>query len=212
MDKWQSIQKFVKPLLPYMISVLVGAGVAFASPIKNWTSGEYVTYSDLNATLNHLHNSVGHNHGPVITAADISASAGIRPEQTTFGSNINKTLVASGTWKINPDGGTYYLPVNYAGTLSLTVTRVGSTGVRVEGAAASGTNADGGSDIYTYTLQPVGFDIADSLYCVNQGSVGSLSPPLHIVTDCYDLYDATWPMSMKNPSGVSVLIYSNAVN
>lgn len=198
--------------LKYLFFAMVIAAMVGASPIKNWTSGEYVTYTDLNAVLNHLHANLGHGHGPIITAADISPSAAIRPEQTTFGSNINKTLVASGTWKINPDGGTYYLPVNYAGSLALTVVKVSTTGFGFTGVAASDLLSDGGTQIYTVFYQAVGFDIADSLLCVGQGSVLTLNPPLNMATDCYDLTDATWPMSMKNPSGVSVQVYSNAVN
>lgn len=210
MDKWQSIQKFVKPLLPYMISVLVGAGVAFASPIKNWTSGEYVTYSDLNATLNHLHNSVGHNHGPVITAADISASAGIRPEQTTFGSNINRNLVFVGSFMANPDGGTSYLPINTSGTLAVTVSKQSTYGVRIEGAASSGLLSDGGTAIYTVLFNTIG-TFAYSEICRTMTGSTNLTAPLSFVLRCSS-WGGTWPLADVNPNDIAFAIYSNAVN
>lgn len=57
--------------------VAVAAGLALSSPIHTWTAGEYITQTDLNAALTHLHNSVGHGHGPILVNADVSASAAI---------------------------------------------------------------------------------------------------------------------------------------
>jgi len=212
MESWRKVERFFKPLLPYLLSAMVGAGISFAGPIKNWTTGEYVTYTDLNATLNHLHSNLGHGHGPIITSADISPSANIRPEQTTFGASINKSMVANGVWKINPDGGTAYLPVNYSGTLDLTVYKISTTGFSVTGAPSSGLNSDGGTEVYSVFYRAVGFDIADSLLCVDQGSVVSLTSPVNLAVDCYDMTDATWPLSMKNPSGIAIQVFNNKVN
>ncbi len=57
-------------------TLLLGAVVS-AGPIHSWVTGEYITASDLNAALTHLHNSVGHGHGPVLINSDISTSAAI---------------------------------------------------------------------------------------------------------------------------------------
>lgn len=61
----------------YILGALLLATVGVAGPIKVWAASEYITAADINANFAHLHASVGHNHGAVITNADISASAGI---------------------------------------------------------------------------------------------------------------------------------------
>lgn len=180
-----------------------------ANPIKNWTSSEYVTYTDLNNNFNHLHANLGHGHGPIITANDISANAGIRPEQTTFGTAMNKNMVFNGTFKANPDGGANYILVNGAGSLSVNVSV--SPGINIDGAANAGTLSDGGTLKYTVFYKGVGFVIGDTgLACVDQGSTVNLASPFHIAVDCYDLTDAT-PPSTKNPTGFAVLVYNNAL-
>jgi hypothetical protein len=60
-----------------LLAALVVAGLVVAGPIKAWNGTETITYTDLNSNFTHLHNSVGHGHGPVIVNADISASAAI---------------------------------------------------------------------------------------------------------------------------------------
>jgi hypothetical protein len=62
--------------LAIAVALLFAAAVA-AGPIHSWSVGEYISSTDLNAALTHLHNSVGHGHGPVIVNADVSASAAI---------------------------------------------------------------------------------------------------------------------------------------
>lgn len=57
--------------------VMVVAGLALSGPIHSWSNGEYITHTDLNAALTHLHNSVGHGHGPILVNSDVSASAAI---------------------------------------------------------------------------------------------------------------------------------------
>lgn len=215
------MEQWIKFLKPYLVSAVIGLALAVvfpvtnqaeASPIKNWTSNEYVTASDLNANFNHLHANLGHGHGPIITAADISSSAGIRPEQTTFGASINRSLVHVGTYIENPDGGTAYMPINWTGTLAVTVTKIGTSGFEIDGAAAAGALSDGGVGIYTVFYRPVNFAIADSVLCSDQGAPGqTFGSPLHVAVDCYDLTDATWPMSNIDPSGVAIEIYSNKV-
>jgi hypothetical protein len=66
----------MKYRLGFLAAVLFGA-FATAGTIKVWSSGEYITATDLNAALAHLHVSVGHGHGPVIINSDVSGSAAI---------------------------------------------------------------------------------------------------------------------------------------
>lgn len=200
--------------LKYLFFAMIIAAVVGASPIKNWTSGEYVTYSDLNAVLNHLHANLGHGHGPIITAADISPSAAIRPEQTTFGAATNRNLVFEGTFQRNSDGGSAYLPINTGGTLSVTVasnaaTVASSSGFVINGAAATGANADGGSAVYTVFHSVIG--TADGhVFCVNS-SDPTLASPLQVITYC-DKFLGDTPVGGLAPTIVSVQVYSNAVN
>lgn len=182
-----------------------------ASPIKNWTSNENITYTDLNTNFNHLHANLGHGHGPIITANDIAANAGIRPEQTTFGSSINRALVFNGTFKDNPDAGVKYISVNGSGSLAVTLTEIPTSGFQIDAAAASGANPDGGSQVYTVFYKVVGLTAGDTgLICTDQGSGVSLSSPLHVAVDCFDLTDPT-PPSNKVPNSVSVMVFSNKV-
>lgn len=59
------------------LAVLLFATPALSGSIKTWANGEYITASDLNAALAHLHTNLGHGHGAVVVNADISANAGI---------------------------------------------------------------------------------------------------------------------------------------
>ena len=205
MESWRKVERFFKPLLPYLLSALVGAGISFAGPIKNWTTGEYVTYTDLNATLNHLHSNLGHGHGPIITSADISPSANIRPEQTTFGASINKSLVFVGTFRRNPDGGTAYVPTNTSGTLAVSVNG-NVNGFVISGAASSGFLSDGGTDKYTVFYTTVGGD-AGTILCVPI-SDPTLSSPLSLATYCDGVFGTT-PVGGLVPPGVSVQVFDN---
>lgn len=75
-------------------AVLVVALAALAGPIKVWSAGEYITAADLNATLTHLHSSVGHGHGPVVVNSDISASAAISHSKLATPSLLPKAWAA----------------------------------------------------------------------------------------------------------------------
>lgn len=207
----------LKPILAFVLGFAIVSVVTVASPIKNWTTNEYVTYSDLNAALNHLHASAGHGHGPVITAADISSSAGIRPEQTTFGSSLSRNLVHTGTWKINPDAGVDYIPVNYSGTLSVAVSK-STDGYAVTGATSSGTNVDGGSAIYTVISQAIGtgysyagVDTARYVLCWNNTNTPTFASPLAINYRCQDIAVAYTTPTPVSPQYVTVEVYNNKV-
>ena len=216
------MEKWIKFLQPYGVAAMCGLLMAVAwpltegvktveaSPVKVWSSNEYIRYSDLNAVISHLHANLGHGHGAIITANDIASNAAIRPEQTTFGSSVNRTLVAVGTWEVNPDAGAF-LPINTSGELELTITPITGSGFNIDGAAGTGALSDAGTDIYTVFYKAVGFEIGDTgLICTDQGSTVSLSSPLHIAVDCFDLTDAT-PPSNKVPNGVAVQVFSNKV-
>lgn len=180
-----------------------------ANPIKNWTSSEYVTYTDLNNNFNHLHANLGHGHGPIITANDISANAGIRPEQTTFGAGINRNLVFEGTFTHNPDASwgtlnSIYMPINASGTLAVTV-RDNINGANIT-ATGSGTLSDGGSQIYTVFYRSHGAD-AGNILCVDVNNA-NLSSSLSLNIFCDDPFGT--PGGGISPAGLSLLIYSNA--
>lgn len=184
-----------------------------ASPIKNWTSNEQITYTDLNNNFNHLHANLGHGHGPIITANDIASNAGIRPEQTTFGSTASRGLVFVGTFTVNPDGGTAYVPVNKSGTLNVGVNvRIAGNGFDVV-AAGSGTMTDGGTNPYTVFAQAKGIGTTASGICYSLDSPtgGSLSTTIDDSYICYEA--ASWNAAPVEtyPQGVSVQVYYNGV-
>jgi hypothetical protein len=183
------------------------AALLMAGPIKNWTSNEYITYTDLNNNFNHLHASVGHGHGPVITAADISSNAGIRPEQTTFGNSIGRNLVFSGTFQKNPDAGTAYLLVNAVGSLNVTATKTAG-GVDFTGAAQAGALIDAGTKIYTTTYNPLS-DGSDNTQCYT--STVTLSSPFFLSLACYDVPSLPTVVTSKSPVLISVEVYNNKV-
>lgn len=61
-----------------VVAVILGvAVVALAGPIKNWSSGEIITSTDLNANFNHIHSVMVGGHGARLVNADVSASAAI---------------------------------------------------------------------------------------------------------------------------------------
>lgn len=67
----------LKQYVAAIVAVLVFALPAYPGAIKVWSNGEYITASDLNAALAHLHANLGHGHGAVIVNTDVSASAAI---------------------------------------------------------------------------------------------------------------------------------------
>lgn len=180
-----------------------------ANPIKNWTNSEYVTYTDLNNNFNHLHANLGHGHGPIITANDISSNAGIRPEQTTFGTNLNHALVAVGSWAKNPDAGAF-LPINTSGTLALTITP-SSNGVTITGAAEAGGLSDGGTNIYTVFTRSLSKVSATRSICMDDSSSIILSSPLTVNVACHPVDGIAYIPGFIVPEGISVEVYNNKV-
>jgi hypothetical protein len=66
----------MKKYLPHFLFVLLVGGVATASAIKVWTTGETLRAADLNSNFAHIHNTkVG--DGILLVNADVSASAAI---------------------------------------------------------------------------------------------------------------------------------------
>ncbi len=185
-----------------------------ASPIKNWTSNEYVTYTDLNNNFNHLHANLGHGHGPIITANDISSNAQIRPEQTTFGPSLttSRGLVYVGTHIINPDGGTLYNKLNYAGTLSVDVYRSAS-GYTVSAGAGSGALQDAGTMIYSIFTQQLdlGLTASNLTMCFPAYASTVLASPLTYSAICQTVASFSTVAVNAPPPAVSVQIYSNKV-
>ena len=189
-----------------------GMRIIEASPIKNWTSNEQITYNDLNTNFNHLHANLGHGHGPIITANDIASNAGIRPEQTTFGNAVSRNLVFEGTFLKNPDAGAAYLPINYSGSLAVTVAKVSTTGAIITGASASGLLPDAGTSMYTVFYKPTSSSLGGSglWLCYDAVTSSLLYSPLSVSISCQDV--TTWGTpTAGNPPGLSVEVYSNKV-
>lgn len=209
-----NLQRFLRPLLPYLVCGLLGVLPAIASPIKNWSSNEYIRYSDLNNVVNHLHANLGHGHGAIITANDIASNAGIRPEQTTFGSSINRTLVHIGTYNKNPDGGTAYIPINYSGELAVSVA-TSANGFSITGAAATGANPDAGTYIYTVFTKGTDAHLGPTAYaafiCYAANASSVLQSPLSHAELCQTVASFGGAAAYLSPNAVSVAIYSNKV-
>lgn len=72
-----------KGLLPLAIilglglAVLGPPGIALASSIKVWSTGETLRSADLNSNFAHIHDNMVGNHGARLTNADVNASAAI---------------------------------------------------------------------------------------------------------------------------------------
>lgn len=64
----------MKYRLGFLAAVLFGA-FATAGSIKTWSSGEYITSTDLNAALSHIHTTMVGGHGPRLINADIASGA-----------------------------------------------------------------------------------------------------------------------------------------
>lgn len=200
-----------KATIAFWLGLVLAGAVVTASPIKNWTTSEYVTYTDLNNNFNHLHANLGHGHGPIITADDISSSAKIRPEQTTFGASINKSMVFVGTFRTNPDGGSAYTSINSTGSLVVNVTK-SVNGYTVLAASAYGINSDGGTSIYTIFNKSVGYGSAGNSLCYDTLASTTLISPLSLSVDCINVASLpTGPITYLSPSGVAIEVYSNKV-
>ena len=78
-----------------MLAMLVAA-VASAGSVHVWASGEYITSTDLNATITHLHNNLGHGHGPVLVNSDINTAAAISHAKLATPALLPKAWVSVG--------------------------------------------------------------------------------------------------------------------
>lgn len=118
----------MKKVLQYGSLVLLGfilsAGIAYASAIKTWSSGETIRAADLNSNFAHIHNNMvggGHN---LLTNADVSASAGIAHTKLATPALLPKAWAAMLTACNAPGACTIA-----AGSGISAITRTGSTGV-----------------------------------------------------------------------------------
>lgn len=57
--------------------LVLGITAAIAGAIKTWAPGDTLTAGDLNATFQHIHNSMVGGHGARLVDSDVSASAAI---------------------------------------------------------------------------------------------------------------------------------------
>lgn len=87
---------------PWVLAVLVLAGIAGAGTIKNWSIGEVITAAQLNQALNHIHTNMVGGHGARLINADVSGSAAIASSKLADGEMI--------PWAKVSVGGNYLLP------------------------------------------------------------------------------------------------------
>ena len=142
-------------------AAILGAIMASAGSLKTWSTGEYITATDLNANLAHLHNSVGHGHGAVIVNADVSTSAAIAHSKLASPSLVPRAFVniyggacTSGTCSTTTRTGvTSVVNTGTAGTYTVTLSTTQNTAYYAVLITASGqvaaTGTDGGT-VFTH--------------------------------------------------------------
>jgi hypothetical protein len=86
-----------------IIAGILVAGFAAAGTIHVWGTGEYITASDLNAVLAHIHNNMVGGHGARLVNSDISSAAAITHTKLATPALLPKLWAQV---LVPPDGGT----------------------------------------------------------------------------------------------------------
>lgn len=89
----------------FILGAVLLAAVAGAGSIKVWSTGEYITSTDLNANFAHIHNQMVGGHGARLVNADVSSSAAISHSKLATPSLVPKLWVATDTCNGATDGG-----------------------------------------------------------------------------------------------------------
>lgn len=171
---------------------------AVAGPIKVWSNGEILSSSDLNAALAHLHASVGHGHGPVITNADISASAGIAQSKIAFSIPLPKALFQVGTSAGAPctSGTCTLVGTNTSQLGTLTVTRASAGNYNIAWTTAL-------TDANYYPIFIAGA-ASSSPGCYQAGRTTT-----SIAVVCYTITTATPPVNAAADMMFGVVLYDD---
>lgn len=86
-----------KQIAGALAAVLLVAGLANASAIKVWVSGELLRYTDLNANFAHIHATMVGSHGARLVNSDVSATAAIALTKLATPQLIPKMFVSMGS-------------------------------------------------------------------------------------------------------------------
>lgn len=148
--------------------IALGVTAAIGGSIKTWSSGEVLTASDLNATFQHIHNSMVGGHGARLVNADVNASAAISHSKLATPGLIPKGWVWTPT---TCTAGTCALTVNSGATISAVAwNSTGNYGVNLSPTRA---NAN-----YALIVTPVG----TAVFCRT-----SATPTIGgVIVFCYD--------------------------
>lgn len=105
-----------------IIAALLLAPWAVAGAIHSWSTGEYITATDLNAALTHIHNTMVGGHGPRLINADVSTSAAIAHSKLATPGLVAKAWVALSATCVTSGAGAACTAVDSSGTAVVTST------------------------------------------------------------------------------------------
>lgn len=89
-----------------ILAVVLLAIGATASSIKVWSTGEYLTSTDINANFAHIHSLMVGGHGARLLNADVSGSAAIAHSKLATPTLVPKAWAAISSCTGATDGGT----------------------------------------------------------------------------------------------------------
>lgn len=89
----------------FILGAVLLAAVAGAGSIKVWSTGEYITSTDLNANFAHIHNQMVGGHGARLVNADVSNSAAISHSKLATPALVPKAWAVIDTCVGSTDGG-----------------------------------------------------------------------------------------------------------
>lgn len=90
----------------FILGAVLLAAVAGAGSIKVWSTGEYITSTDINANFAHIHNQMVGGHGARLVNADVSSAAAISHAKMATPSVLPKAWAINDTCLGTTDGGT----------------------------------------------------------------------------------------------------------
>jgi hypothetical protein len=89
----------------FILGAVLLAAVAGAGSIKVWSTGEYITSTDINANFAHIHNQMVGGHGARLVNADVSSAAALSHAKLATPALVPKSWVVIATCAGATDGG-----------------------------------------------------------------------------------------------------------
>lgn len=89
----------------FILGAVLLAAVAGAGSIKVWSTGEYITATDINANFTHIHSQMVGGHGGRLLNADVSSSAAISHAKLATPALLPKAWAVTDTCVGSTDGG-----------------------------------------------------------------------------------------------------------